>query len=147
MAALRPRPARSPRGSRPETRQYAIAASQTFLVGDPLEFNGSNQLQVVSGADPTPIVGFAAANAADVIETGFCEVWMADDETIFAVQGNTAPVAATHVGNDYGLVVDADGVWLIDPSETTNILFSVVDVDTVNELYFVKVLAADRAVI
>lgn len=145
MAKLRGWPARWPRGDRAETLQFTLAAAQTFKAGD-LVFLSSGAI-TECGADPADVVGVAAEDADSVEEAGKVLVnTHADGQTIFAFQGTVAPVEATHVGNDYGAVVDADGIWVVDISETTTDVFHVVGVDEDREIYFVTIVAAARQV-
>lgn len=143
MAKLRGWPARWPRGDRAEVMQYTLAASQTFKSGAwVVKSSGAVQ---ECGADPAAVLGMAMEDADSIEETGKVLVYThADGDTVFAVQGTVDPVHATHVGNDYGVVKDGDGIWVIDISETTATVLHVVDVDVSRKLYFVTILAAKR---
>ena len=52
-----------------------------------------------------------------------------------------AHAGKTDIGEDYGAAVDSDGVWYLDGTDTTNVCFNVVDVDTDRNLYEVAFLS------
>lgn len=142
MAKLRGWPARWPKGERQETRQYPLATGETFKAGDIVILSAGAVEE--AAADPAAGLGLAAEDADSVEEEGKVLVNLGDEHTIFAMQGTVDPVYATHVGNDYGVVKDGDGIWIVDISETTADVVRVVDVDEQRKLYFVKFLAAWR---
>lgn len=144
MTKLRPWPAQHPIGSRPFTKRFPLTASQTFKAGDIVFLTGSPlKVSEVSGADPTPLLGIAAEDAANVIESGYVMVYVFDNSTIFAIMGSTDPTTA-HIGNQYGVLEDGDGVYTIDISETGQKRFDVVGIDVNRKLFFVKVMVAHR---
>jgi len=120
-----------------------LKAGETFKAGDIVALDANEDVAEVTSADQTPILGFAAENAADVVESGYVTVWVADEGTVFAMQGDNAPVKAD-INQSYGYIEDGDGVYTVDGTDTTNVVLYVDGIDTNRELYFCKVLVADR---
>lgn len=121
--ARNPYVARTPIGNRAEVRRIPIKSGETFHAGELLK-NTSNEAQVC-GADPTVVMGIACDGAADVVESGYVNYYVADQDTVWAIEGSTDPVFATHFGNSYGVAV-SNNVWTLDISETTTLVFTVV---------------------
>ncbi|MGW8181773.1 MAG: hypothetical protein ACWGQW_23835 [bacterium] len=48
----------------------------------------------------------------------------------------------TDIGEDYAVAVDANGVYYLDGTDTTNVCLNVVDIDTDRNLYEVAFLAS-----
>lgn len=146
MAKLRPWPAYNLTGGAfPPPIRYSLKASETFKKGDLVDIDSSEDVLELSGADSTPVLGVAAEDAANVVEAGFVMVWPATTNAVFAVQGDNAPVKAD-INQDYGYVEDSDGIYTLDGTETSNVLFYVVGIDIDRELYFVTILDADRVI-
>ncbi len=110
------------------------AASQTFIVGNPLIFataaNKGDQVKI-SGSDPAAgtVVGFAACNASGVEGTPVT-YWPLDEQAEFAihVQDTGALDADDLSGVEYGIVADGTNlIWRLDLTETTAKVFRVVD--------------------
>ena len=149
MPNPRPWPAKWPgsglvKHKRPVMERHPLESSASFQAGDFVKKDGSDEIIALSGNDPTPILGLAAEDSANVVEPGFTIVYIADDDLIFAIKGSVVPVVATHVGNSYGFLVDADGIHIVDISDTSNTRFNVDSVDVDRELYFVKLLTAHQ---
>lgn len=145
MAKLRPYPAYQLGGVRPPMREYTLKASETFKRGDLVDLDANEDVLEVSGADPTPILGVAAEDAAGVVRSGYVSVWLATGDSVFAMQGDADPTA-DDVNQSYGVVEDGDGVYTVDTSDTNNTRVYVVDVDVDNKLFFVLFLDAHRVV-
>ena len=143
--ALRAYPARTLSGSRPAVQRYTLKASETFKRGDPVTIDSNEDVLIVSGTDPASILGFAAEDAADVIESGYVVVWLADGNTVFAMSGDNDPTA-DDVNQSYGIVDDGNGVWTVDGTDTSATRLYVLDVDIDSKLYFCYVLDANRVV-
>jgi len=141
MANLHPWPARWPVGLRPDTERHPLATGETFLAGAFVTLNGSDEAEEVTGSDPTDLYGIAAENAEDVVEAGYVLVHHFDQSTYIAMQGTRTPLASD-IDVDYGIVKDADDVYVVDLTDTTNTRVTVCDVSLTRELYFVKVLSA-----
>lgn len=121
------RPLRSPR-----IRTLPEAASQTFIVGDPLILatasDKGNQCKI-SGADPSgTVIGFAM-RAATGVENTEIQVAMLDEQAEFYVHvGDTQTLDADDIGVEYGIVADATNlIWRLDRTETSAKVFRVVD--------------------
>lgn len=134
---------------------YPLAAAQTFKKGAPLVLGTAGTVSE-GGTDPTIILGFAAADAADY-------AWQADT---FGTVVASVPVAladgvfrgtlegtydsAAHLSTDFGLVKDATGYWTVDETDETNVRVIVIGVDDgvangdVNVPCTFRVLAAHR---
>lgn len=140
-------------GNPPETKNYPEAASQTFYQGEPVYL--SSGYVTACGADPSTILGFAAADGsnttAGAVET---PVWIANEDTYFCanVYHTSAPsaiTAITEVGTSYG-IVEVSNKWHIDLSDTSNTRVQVKwldERDTVGDTYgrvWFKVLLANR---
>lgn len=115
-------------------RTFPEAASQTFIVGNPLIFatasNKGDEVKI-SGTDPAAgtVVGIAAT-AATGTEGSPITVWMLDEQAEFAihVQDTGALDADDLSGVEYGIVADATNlIWRLDLTETTAKVFRVVD--------------------
>lgn len=140
---LHPWAARWPVGKRVTTREYPLATGQTFVRGQLVKKDGSNNIIAVSGADPTPILGIVAEPAAKVLIAGKVIVHVMDGIALFAMQGDDAPVTANK-GQNYGLAQDADGVWYVDGTDVVNTRVTVISIDVPRQLYFVRLMTAHR---
>ena len=145
MAAIRSWVARTFSGNRIAPLRYTLKASETFKKGDPVTIDSNEDVLALSGTDPTTILGFAAENAANVIESGYVMVWPAIGDAIFAMSGSSDP-DADNVNQSYGIIVDANGVWTVDETDTSATRVYVVDVDVARKLWFVTVLDATRII-
>lgn len=83
--------------------------------------------------------GYSAANNPTVVTGRKQEISYVQPlaDTLFWVDmydssaGTTAVTAATtHKNERYGIAVDANGNWFLDTSETTTLIFEIVDIDT-----------------
>jgi len=128
---------------RPNMTRRALKSGETFNAGD---FVGKSGTEVIalSGTDPTPIWGLATEGTASNLETGFVMLFDADDSNIFGIKGSRVPVAGDK-GVEYGIVLDSDGIWILDLTETVNTRMNVQSVNVGRELYFVKVMTAHQA--
>ena len=125
--------------------RHTLAASQTFVKGNFVTLNAAEDVIEATAADQTPLYGMATENAADVIEAGFVVVNPFTASSFLRITGDNDPTA-DDVNQSYGWIEDGDGVYTVDGTDTTNTFFYVVDVDTINNVYFVTVPnAADRA--
>lgn len=122
--ARNPYPARWPLGGRTEVRRAPIKSGASWKAGELLKLTSNELEQCV--ADPTVVAGIACDASADTLETGYANYYVAESETIWAVESSTTPVFDTHVGTAYGVAVSS-GIWTLDISETTTDVFTVVD--------------------
>lgn len=75
----------------PASMQFGEAATQTFLLGDPV-FGLANQIKVIASATPAQILGVAHSDATGVTDN-LISVWLAENATIF--EGNLMTAATT----------------------------------------------------
>lgn len=140
--ALNGWPAYSLSGHRVPAMRFPLAASQTFVAGNLVVLDASGDV-AECGADPTEILGMAAENAADVVESGYVMVYVATDDAIFALQPSAGTITEAAIGEDYGVVL-SDSVWMLDLTDTSNVSMFVVDIDISRNLAFCKVLSTVR---
>lgn len=146
MPALSPIVAYQMSGNRPFRKRYTLKSGETFKKGDFVTLDANEDVLEVSGADPSSILGIAAEDAANVVESGWVMVEIATTDTVFRMQGSSAP-SEDNVNQNYGIVEDGDGVYTVDLTDTSNTRVYVIDVDVDNEYFFVKVLDAYRIVL
>lgn len=92
-------------GNSPHTLPFPEAASQTFEVGEPVTLTAG--VVAVSASPAVSVAGIAAVNASGV--TGrMCQVWVANDDTLFGVvmPGATQATIGTKV-----VISKAAGKW------------------------------------
>lgn len=157
MAGYEFKPSRNAGATIAEMRSGVYDAASTFLTGAVLILAADGELEA-GGADPTGIVGVALepANSRPGYGIGHnptIVTWrkqeityaVANRTTIFSgrgVNGGTDPVTPlqTHIGEAYGLTVDATGTWVIDFAETANTRLRIVDIDVPNRIFYFKFL-------
>ena len=143
MPRLRPWPSIWPIGKRPIANRYVLKSGETFKKGDAVVKDGTPEVQEVSGANPTPILGFAAEDAESVGEPGFVMVYTAADQgVLFAMNGDDDPVVGD-VDIDYGILEDSDGVYHVNGAETSSTRLTVKKVDLPRKLYYCVVRTAN----
>lgn len=143
MPKLRPIPAEYPEGSRFPVVFKPLAAGETFKAGDIVDMT-AGEITEVSGADPTPLYGLAAEDAEDVLYPGYVHVYPFTPGWKMWISLNSGTVGDSHVDEDYGVIEDGDGIYCLDDSETTNVVFYVHDYDTERNMLLVSVLVADQ---
>ncbi len=126
----------------PEVVQLAYATDSTFLDGAPVVYTAANGTVAEGGADPASILGFTLSPAGGEVEAGTTLIAKAANGKRFWFACATDPVAGDD-GKSYGLVKDADGVWLVDRAETVNTRVQVHQVDLIRKMLLVSVLAAN----
>ena len=140
--ALNGWPAKSLSGSRVAPVRFPIASGETFVYGNLVVLDASGDV-TECGADPSEILGWAAENAADVVESGYVMVYVATNDAIFAMQPSAGTITEAAIGEDYGVVL-ASSVWLLDLTETSTVSMLVMSVDISRNLAFCKVLQSVR---
>ena len=140
--ALNGWPAASLSGYRVPAVRFPIATGETFVKGNLVVLDGSGDV-TECGADPTEILGMAAENAADVLETGYVMVDVATNDSIFAMEPSAGTITEGAIGEDYGVVLSSS-VWLLDLTETATVSMLVLRIDISRNLAFVKVLQSVR---
>lgn len=143
-------------------RNFKLHAGQTFLKGAPLIFATDDNTVEEGGTDPTPIVGFAAADAdgydwqKDTFQTVFPSMPVALAEgNVFRGSLIGTYDADVHVlGWDCGIVEDgSSGYWGLDETDESNVLARIVGFEDgvadgdVNIPVLFVVIEADRTVI
>lgn len=127
-----------------------VAAAQTFKTGAAVVLDGSKNV-TECGADPASLYGFSlgdvtAGVSKDPQDNTKVTVLKAIEGEKFWMSCTSAPSEATHRNNSYGLVKDADGIWIVDFTDTvaTRVFVHRVDVD--RNMVEVSVLAANRQI-
>lgn len=123
-------------------QKFTEAASQTFKLGAAVLVDGSQNI-AECGADPAAIKGFVAHPAGKNIPATEDLVWVASEGQKFWMSGTSNPVKA-NINQSYGIVKDADGIWIVDITDTVATRLYVHNVDLDRNLFLVSVLAANR---
>lgn len=116
-------------------RTLPEAASQTFIIGDPLILNATsnkgNECKI-AGADPSgTVIGFAL-KAASGVEGTEIQVAPLDEQAEFVVYvADTQTLDNDDIGVEYGIVADGTNlIYRLDRTETAAKVFRVVDFAT-----------------
>ena len=141
MPAFPPLPAVS--GEQPAEEQ-TLAAAQTFKLGAAVLLDGAQNI-AECGADPAAIRGFAAHPAGTGFPATKVLVWKAWEGQKFWMAGSSNPTKA-NIGQNYGIVKDANGIWTVDLTDAVNTRLHVHTVDLDRNLFLVSVLAANRQI-
>ena len=110
--------------------EYPEKASSTFAYGDFVTLT-SGQIDL-AGADPGSILGIALEAKSGTTGTLIPVLIPRADDIFFAMRyddataANNAATRASHVGNEYGVLKQAAGVWGVDVAETTAKIVKVV---------------------
>lgn len=127
-------------------REFLPASDSTHVVGDLVFADTSSPWDMNKcGADPSLIaaVSEVISDDADALTPdGKVPYRILSSGTVVAMCGTSDPTDSTAVGTAYG-VVNANGVWKVDLTDTSNTRVLVIGVDTVNLIYFVRFLAAN----
>lgn len=155
-------PARMRSASAPAVITGVYTSGSTFLKGALLVINSSGEL-AECGADPTLVNGVALEAAGSHpgynIAGGVTQVTgrtaevsyvPADAVQVFSmrgVNGGTDPStpALTNIGESYGALKDANGIWTLDLAETTTLVFTIVDIDIDQKIFYCVFNAAALA--
>lgn len=116
---------------RPLIKHFPMAASQTFKKGEPLIMDAAsteNRVRVASNQPTTLLVGIAASDAADCLNSdgtsagALCPVWCATHDAIFRAVGKAAQALDyTDLSVGLALLKDAtNNIWYIDNTDTTH---------------------------
>lgn len=127
-----------------------VDAAATFKVGAAVVLDAQKEV-TECGADPASIYGFAltrvdAGVSKDPQDTTKVLVMKAIEGEKFCMQASSDPVEATHRNNSYGLIKDADGIWTVDFTDTTNTRVFVHRVYVDRKMVEVSVLEANRQI-
>ncbi len=123
--------------------QFPLHAAQTFKLGAAVYLDATPDVNEC-GDDPATILGFATEPATkDPESSAVVLVAKCEEGRRFWMSGSSNP-AATDVNLTYGIDSDADGIWVVDKTETTNTRVYVHQVDLTRNLFLVSVLEAYR---
>lgn len=113
-------------------RPMPEAASQTFIVGDPLILatatDKGHQVKIAA-ADPTAgtVVGIAMAPASGVEGTEIPVAMLDEGAEFVMVVGASQVLDNDDIADEFGIVADATNlIWRLDDTETTAKVFRVV---------------------
>lgn len=158
-------PAKIPGGgaTSPHLQQLAYTTGQTFKKGAVLVYVAAGTVSE-AGADPVLNIagiasepagshpGYEPANASQVLQvTGISQevgVYIANSETIFSSRatsvagGDPTTPTQTLINEEYGLVKDANGIWLVDLDEVTAKSIRIIDFDADLKMVFWRFLPA-----
>jgi hypothetical protein len=128
-----------------DNMRLPTAAGQTFGLSALVVLDGSKNV-TECGADPALIYGMALEPAGKDPEGAYTIVAPAFEGQFFWMPCSADPVIATHQNNSYGVAKDADGIWHVDFSDTTNKRVYVHQVDEDTKRVRVSVLEANRQI-
>ena len=134
MAAFRPLPL-----SGFKYEQYDMKASEVYTDGAFLLFDTGEVAECV--ADPTTVMGLAVGASGDHVDPTKQIVAVFREDARILISGDDAPVEA-NIGVKYGAVVDGDGIWTLDGTETTTVSLYVENIDLIRNLYICRILEA-----
>lgn len=145
----------------PEVQSMQYATGQTFKIGAVLIYNAGEVVE--GGADPTGIVGVAAADAGGGpgFEVNFASrvtattgrvqeipVYKANRNTVFSGRLENAGAIVTPtvaiIGTAYGLLKNGND-WVVDQTEVANTRVRIVDIDIPTLMVLFKFLEANLA--
>lgn len=121
------------------------AANQTFELGALVVLDASKNV-TECGADPASIYGMALEPAGKDPEGAYTIVAPAFEGQFFWMQCSSDPSIANNQNKTYGVAKDADGIWHVDLSDTTNTRVYVHQVDEDTKRVRVSVLEANRQI-
>lgn len=119
-------------------------AGETFIPGDFVAWDSSNDWVERAGADPTLVYGLSEVNseAARVLtENGKVPIRKLFPGVLLAMCSATTYSEATHRGVEYGIVRLSSGHWAVDTTDTSAVRVIVEDGDSVNNIWYVRPLA------
>lgn len=142
-----------------DIRELVTIDAAAWLPGAALVINSDGKLEEC-GADPTTVAavaldaagrgpGFLVADSPSVItgrnyKTSVIMTEVGQQWIGRLVNGGTDPATPTQtmVGEIYGIIKDADGIWAVDLAETTADVVIITGVDIPNKLVWFRFLEA-----
>ena len=140
------RPARRAGTTVPVVRAMKYKTGEVIIEGS-LTVTDANGEQTLCGADPATVRGVALQAAGRelgkafdfdsqvVARTGYVQqlsIAIAEQDIEFSGQmynaGNIVAPLQTHVGEQYGVVKLASGVWVIDETDVVNVVVEITDI-------------------
>lgn len=116
--------------------------SNVPVSGALLRVEDSGEVYDVRGeTDPTNLYGIAAEGYGGSMESGYLMVYRLKAGEWFGMMGDRDPITGD-VDTEYGIVLDANGNWIVDTSDTTATRVTVEDVDLRQKYYFVSVISS-----
>ena len=105
----------------------APAAGQTFVAGQPVALNAGG-LVVAAATAAASVFGFAMAPAVDPMwNTPFTLVPVLKAKAGMRFYANLNGILSqVELGAQYGIIVNANGVWVIDPTNVTEKVFEII---------------------
>lgn len=149
--------ARTTSGNVPRVTSRPYKTGELIISGSPVVLDANGEL-ILCAADPAEVTGIAlnkagstpgwdAANSPTVVTGRKQELSCADanGDTIYGGESaaGTVPTKA-HVDGQYGIAKDANGVWGVDLTDTTNKVVEIVDIDIDRKLFFFKIMETVR---
>lgn len=144
----------------PAIEKQTVLSGQTFKRGALLILDATTGFVKECAATPTAVYGVALADASSapgynaanspLVITGqanIVSVGVADMNTTWSMRGAngatdpTTPVAGD-IGDQYGAIKDANGVWTLDLSNTTQKVFTIVGIDIDLKIYFCRFISS-----
>lgn len=146
-------------GNQPRMRRIEEKATQTFLLGVPVQLSSLGFVQEWDGTtEALGIAGISAEPASDLTTAGVPETlsygtvpnqssaqnipmgaplndgrigfFVANDDTVFRGQvGPAQTCVQANIGIEYGMTKDTDGHWYVDLTDTTDVVCRVVKLD------------------
>lgn len=127
--------------------QLTDAAAQTYKQGALVVLDGSKNV-TECGADPAAIYGLANGDAGKhpegATQTTISKIF--DGQLLWMTFLTNTPTRASHENRSFGVVKDADGIWLIDETDTVNTRVYVHYVDETRGMGRISVLEANRQI-
>jgi spermidine/putrescine-binding protein len=147
----------------PAVQSTKYKTGEAIVKGSLLLFDANGELTLFGGGAGVVVCGLALeaagsragynmANSPTVFTGRKQEISyvIPGEDTLFWIDmftssaGTTAVTAAqTHINEQYGAAVDANGNWFLDTSEVTALVFEIIDIDTDLNRALVKIIAAD----
>jgi hypothetical protein len=137
----------NPEGMRAEIMEYPLNAAQTVLPGSLIRLDADGDADVITTADPTPILGFAESEntSGTIIYENTVLVALAKSNTYFLMRGTRAPTQ-DDVGDLYGIARNAAGEWQVDFTDAVNTRVRIMEVFVDRQLCVVQILEAHRQI-
>lgn len=127
-----------------DVKEYPLNDGETFIEGALVLLDADEEV-AECGADPAAVLGLSLGDAGNLPRDEHALVALAKSDSTFLMPGDDDPTE-DDINQEYGAAVDGDGVWYVDGTDTTNIVFYVEDVDTDRNLYEVKIVEAARQI-
>lgn len=120
-------------------QEFDMKSGETFIDGALVLLDSSEDV-TIAGADPAVVLGVAIGDAAgrSVNATKILVAMPAPGRT-FLIAGDNDPIK-DDIGKEYGAVIDGDGIWTLDGTETTAKVFKVIDIDLDTLMYEVEII-------